>query len=82
MTFTPTVTGKYFVFIEGSIQGSFDVSNKDVYTYLRNLEDSSLGSWTWDKGTGVLTLVRQDSSTLASFVVTDTLEAASRERTS
>jgi hypothetical protein len=78
--FTPTSTGRGSLFIQGSIQASFDVVNKDILTYLKNLEDESLGSWQWNKTSGVLTLLRQDSSVLATFNVVDTLTEAHRER--
>ena len=82
LNFTPNVTGKWTIFIEGRIQGDFEVVTKDTLTILRNLEDESLGSWTWDKTTGVLTLLRQDTTTLATFQVVDDLSTASRERVS
>lgn len=78
--FTPTSTGRGSLFIQGSIQASFDVVNKDILTYLKNLEDESLGSWQWNKTSGVLTFLRQDSSVLATFNVVDTLTEAHRER--
>lgn len=80
-TFTPTATGLYVYHIEGKIQATIKVVAKSLYTFLQNIEDTAIGSWTWDKTTNVLTLVRQDGTTLAGFQVTDTLTAAARERT-
>ena len=81
-TFTPTSTGLYTYFIEGKIQATIRVVGKTIYTLLQNIEDSAIGSWQWDKTTGILTLIRQDGTTLAGFSVIDNLTAASRERTS
>ena len=81
--FTPTSTGVYYWFIEGDTSHNlqpFRVVTRNVYSFLQNLEDESIGSWTWDKTTGALTLLRQDASQLATFQVTDTLNSASRER--
>lgn len=80
ITLTPTETGEYYLFIEGSIQRTFSVVNKRTSDYLSNLEDEALGSWTWNKSTGLLTLHRQDGSTMSTFHVTDSLESGSRER--
>lgn len=82
INFAPNVSGKWAIFIGESLQLQFEVVSKDFATYLKNLEDQALGSWMWDKTTGVLTLLRNDSTTLATYQVADTLEAASRERVS
>ncbi len=78
-TFTPTETGLYSLFIEGTIY-TFEVVSRDLNTILRNLEDEAIGSWEWNKLTGDLTLLRQDSGTLATFRVLDSADSASRER--
>jgi hypothetical protein len=80
-TFTPTVTGLYTFFIERQIQGVYKVVVKSAYTFLQNIEDEAIGSWSWDKNTGVLTFTRQDGTTMAGFAVVDTLVTASRQRT-
>lgn len=82
INFAPNVSGKWAIFIGGSLQLQFEVVSKDFATYLKNLEDQALGSWTWNKTSGLLTLFRPDSSTLGTYQVSDTLEAASRERLS
>lgn len=79
-TFTPTSTGQYTFFIEGKIQADISVVSKLTSTFLQNLEDVAMGSWTWDRVAGVLTFVRQDGSTFATFTVADNLTTASRER--
>jgi hypothetical protein len=78
--FTPTTTGLYTLFVQGKIQAIINVVSKTTFTFLQNLEDVSMGSWNWDKNTNVLTFVRQDGTTLATFNVEDDLKTASRER--
>lgn len=80
--FTPTASGNYVLFVQGSIQARFIVVARDKFSFLRNIEDESIGSWTWNKTTGLLTIIRQDSSTLGTFQVVDTLDSGSRERIS
>lgn len=82
LTFTPGVTGVYSLFIEQTIAAVINVVTKPLYTFLKNIEDEAIGSWTWDKVTGVLSLTRQDGSALGTFAVTDTLTSATRQRTS
>lgn len=82
MTFTPSTTGTYTIFIEQTIAGIINVVTKPLYTYLKNIEDEAIGSWSWSKTNGSLTLTRQDGTTLAVFSVTDDLTAASRQRVS
>jgi hypothetical protein len=79
-TFAPGGSGKWAMFVEGRIQATFEVVSKTLQTALQDLTDESLGSWTWNKATGLLTLFRSDSSTLATYTVLDTVDAASRER--
>lgn len=80
MTFTPAVTGLYTIFIEQTIAGTVNIVTKPLYTYLKNLEDEALGSWSWSKTAGTLTLTRQDGNPLATFSVADDLTTASRQR--
>lgn len=79
--FTPTVTGFYSLFIETRLQGYITVVTKSLYTFLQNLEDTAIGSWTWDKNTNILLIKRQDGTTLAGFSVQDELAQANRQRT-
>ena len=78
-TFTPVATGVYTFFTEGQIQASFSVVVNTVQKIVRDIQDQALGSWTWDKKTGELTLLRQDASVLATYTISDTLDFASRE---
>lgn len=82
ITFTPTVTGNYSLFAFGIVQLRIQCVAKSSTLMLTNMEDEALGSWTWDKATGVLTILRQNGTTLATHDVTDTLVSASRERVS
>lgn len=79
---TPNQTGEWTIFIQGLIQIRFTVVSRSTNAILRNLEDEALGSWTWNKTTGALTLLRQDGSSLGTFTMADTLDTASRERVS
>lgn len=76
VSFTPVETGVYDVVVDGSVIGSVEVSTRDVFSFLRNLEDQALGGWEWDKTTKVMTIYRQDGSTLATYLSEDTLETA------
>lgn len=81
ISFTPSSTGLYSVFAFGSIQYRVPCVSKLSYEMLKNIEDEALGSWQWNKTSGVLSVFRQDGTLLATHSVTDTLTAASRERT-
>lgn len=82
ITFTPASTGIYSFYAFNSIQVQFQSVVKSIYTMLTNIEDESLGSWSWDKDTGVLSMLRQNGTVMATFNVIDTLPLASRERVS
>lgn len=81
-TFTPISTGTYSIFIEQTIAANLSVVTRTTTSYLQNIEDEALGSWSWDKTTGILTLVTQSGTALATFAVTDNLMLASRSRSS
>jgi len=81
-TFTPTATGKYTFFVNGSIQNVFEVVTQTSQAGINKVLDEALGSWTWDKTGGVLTLYTQTGSFLASYNVVDNASTASRERVS
>jgi hypothetical protein len=82
VTFTPTVSGVYTFTAYGAVQFRAMCANKSLYTYLGNLEDEALGSWSWNKATGVLTVLRQNGSVLATHNLIDDLATSSRERVS
>lgn len=75
-SFIPAETGNYDVAVDGVIVASVEIVTKDVFTFLRNLEDQALGGWEWDKSTKVMTIYRQDGSVLGTYTSDDTLEAA------
>lgn len=77
---TPTSTGQFAFYANGEMQASLNVVTKSLYSSIQDLLDESLGSWSWDKTTGDLSMLRQDGSVLAYFKVEDTLSVASRER--
>jgi hypothetical protein len=79
-SFTPTATGRYYIYCEDSLIACVEVVTKTTRSYLQNIEDEALGSWSWNKTTGALTLLRQDGTTLGSFTVVDNLDTSSRER--
>jgi hypothetical protein len=80
-SFTPQTTGTFVLYAYGAIQAQIEIVTKSIYTFMQNVEDESLGSWTWNKTAGTLTMLRQDGTQLATFAVVDNLTTASRERT-
>jgi hypothetical protein len=80
INFTPAATGEWTIFLEGQIQAKFTVVTRTMASIVADIWDESIGSWAWDKNTGVLTVLRGDGSTLATYNVVDTISAASRER--
>ena len=79
--FTPTTNGLHTVVMgDGSIAAHVDVVTRSSQSYLKNIEDEALGSWTWNRVDGTLQLLRQDGSALADFAVVDTQTESSRER--
>lgn len=81
-TYIPTSTGKAALLFNQVMVAYLDIVSRSVYSFVKNIEDEAIGSWTWDKTLGELNLVRQDGSPLASFDVTDNQTTATRERTS
>lgn len=82
VSFTPTETGVFEVHAFGLIQVRVLVVQKLSRQMLSNVENEALGSWSWDKQTGVLTLVTQTGDVFATFTMEDTLTNSSRERVS
>jgi hypothetical protein len=82
VTFTPNATGLYSVFAFGKIQFQVKSVIKTSLQMITNIEDEALGSWAWDKATNVLTIYRQDGTTMATHTALDSLVSASRERVS
>lgn len=81
VNFTPASTGKWSVFVGGKTY-DLEVVARTLQNVLGDVYDASVGSWYWNKGSGVLTLYRGDGSTMATYNVVNTVEEASRERVS
>lgn len=79
LTFTPSVTGEWAIFIEGGFQASLSVVSVTTTSLLQDLYAAGLGSWTWDKQTGVLTVFCMDGTPLNTYTVVETDLTASRE---
>jgi hypothetical protein len=79
--YIPATTGVHCVFADGNVIARLEVVQKTSQALLKNIEDEALGSWSWDKQQGNLVMIRQDGTELARFDVVETLEIASRERT-
>ena len=80
INFTPSSTGRLNIFIEGQVQVDAEIVTKTLAEALEEISEEALGSWSWNKGTGRLTLYRSDSSILSTYDVVDTVSLASRER--
>lgn len=79
VTYTPIATGYYAFHAAANIFAYVNVVSRTVYSYLTNIEDEALGSWSWNKQTGVLTTYRQDGSVFHTFNVVENITTASRE---
>lgn len=80
LSFNSSHSGTYSIFIQGGIQATFSVVLRDKFSFLKNIEDEALGSWTWNKITGEMSIIRQDSTVLGTFTILDTTDSSSRER--
>jgi hypothetical protein len=81
LTFTPAQTGEYSVYVNTQII-KVECQQQSLQTSLQTLTDAALGSWSWNKSTGILTLLTSSGTTLATYNVTDSAQTTSRERTS
>jgi hypothetical protein len=79
ISFTLSEAGLYAVCIDGVVAAFLSVVPKSSNLILRNLEDQALGSYFYNKETGVLTLYRQDGSVLRTYNVVDNNAQTSRE---
>lgn len=82
VSFTPNSTGIYTLYAFGAVQFRIVSVPKLTYLMVSNIEDEALGSWTWDKTTGTLTILRQNGTVLATHTALDSLTQSSRERVS
>lgn len=80
LTYTPSNTGTHSFVAFGQVKLTLPCYARPVTSMIANIEDESIGSWTWDKNTGSLTMLRQNGTTLATFNAQDSLTSASRER--
>lgn len=80
LSFTPTSTGLFTLVAFGKTELRAQCYIKSLYLSLKNIEDEALGSWQWDKRTGLLTLLRQDGTALGTYTALDGLTEASREK--
>lgn len=78
LVFTPSSTGVYDVIVDNVLVATVEVVTRGVFDFLKNIEDVSLGSWSWSKSTGLMTLFRQDGTELSSYVMVDNAESASQ----
>lgn len=78
--FTPVVTGVYSLYGFNKVQIRFQCVEKSMYASLQSIEDEALGSWSWDKSSGILTLLRQNGAALGVYRVTDSTTEASKEK--
>jgi hypothetical protein len=81
INFTPKAVGSISLFVEQGLRLDIEIAQRTNTQVLQNLEDSSMGSWIWDKVAGTMKMIRQDGTLLANFNIVDTLNSASRERT-
>lgn len=79
LTFTPTQTGLYTILIQGQLV-NITVRTQSLTAALQTLTDAALGSWSWDKVGGVLTLLTSQGTTLATYNVADSPSSATRTR--
>lgn len=80
ISFTPVSSGIYTFVAFGAIQFRARAVTKSMYDFLTNIEDEALGSWSWNKTSGLLTIYRQNGTILAIHNVVDNLDTSSRER--
>lgn len=80
---TRAIVASESVSIKGKID-AIDLSSagvpQNVIDMIMDLHAEALGSWSWDKRTGFLTMLDTHGLEVATFSVTDTPDVASRER--
>jgi hypothetical protein len=68
LNFIPTSTGILSILISQSLLVPIEVVSVTTAQILQNLADESIGSWTWNKTTGILNMIRQDGTPLANHI--------------
>lgn len=80
---TRAIVASESISIKGKID-AIDLSSagvpQNVIDMIMDLHAEALGSWSWDKRTGLLTMFDTHGLEVATFSVTDTPDVASRER--
>lgn len=81
LTVTPTGTGELFVTdpVLSKIYGPFHIVTALTQTQIQTLIDGVLGSWQWNKVSGVLTFYAQNGSVLQTFTFQDSPTSSSRQ---
>lgn len=79
LSFVLNEAGYYAICIEGNIYAYLTVVTKGTNDMIQDLDDVALGSYLYDKETGLLTLYRQSGSILATYTVVDNNQQTSRE---
>ncbi len=77
----PSSTGFYEVAVESGIY-RFEVVRKTDTSLLEDIYDCVIGSWQWNKITGLLEMFRTSGTKLASYNIKDNSDEASREKLS
>ena len=79
ISFIPISTGFYEIAVEDKIY-YLEVVRKSTYSLIEDIYDFTLGSWKWNKLTGVLETIRTSGTKLGEYLVKDTSDEASREK--
>lgn len=82
VTLTFSETGEYTIFVSNAIAAYVRVTERSLWSYLNNIESEALGSWQWNKQTGVLTLYSLTGSPIATYTLTDNNTESKRQKTS
>lgn len=76
LSFIPESTGIYDIVVDSVVIASIEVVSRNVFSFLKNIEDSVMGSWEWNKSTKEMTLLRLDGTVLAVYSTDDNPEEA------
>lgn len=79
LTIQPNQSGRWDIFYDGKLVYSFLVVTKLTSEFMSRIEDALLGSWSWDKQTGVLTLYTQTGDPLGTYSMVDSQSTSSRQ---
>lgn len=79
LAFVLAEAGYYAVCVEGIVYAYLIAVTKSSNDILQDLNDVTLGSYRYDKETGLLTLYRQTGGVLTTYTVVDNNQQTSRE---